>query len=106
MAGQYHGKDNEMSTLTLNTNLTFTIENVSSNDRRKETEMSDKVLMFVPLQKQPTRTEVGWWIYDKEILTALQMVDRIEQEMDLPSGVVNIENGVWGLMVDAWKVTL
>jgi hypothetical protein len=79
VAGQYHGKDNEMS---------------------------DKFLMFVPLEKQPTRTEVGWWIYDSDILTTSQMVDRIEQEMDLPSGVVDIQNGVWGLMVDAWKVTL
>jgi hypothetical protein len=69
--------------------------------------MSNQFMMFVPLEKQPeSRFDCGWWVYDGEIFTTSQMVDYIEKTLDLPSHVVNLKNGVWGLMVEAVKVQL
>ena len=68
--------------------------------------MSEKRTMFIPLDHQPTRQDDGWWLYDSDILTTSQMYAFIEARLDLPSHVLTLRDGVWGLMVEAMAVQL
>ena len=69
--------------------------------------MSNKFMMFVPLDNQPEpRGDAGFWLYNDEVLTASDLIACIEKELDLLTGVVAYQNGAWGLTVEAMKVTL
>ena len=67
--------------------------------------MSNKFMMFIPLENQP-ELDAGFWLYNDEALTMSSLIARIKKELDLPDGVVSCQNGVWGLTVEAMKVTL
>ena len=66
-----------------------------------------KFMMFVPLENQPElRGDAGFWLYNDEVLATSELITCIEKELDLPAGVVAYQDSVWGLTVEAMKVTL